>query len=398
MENKRIDTLLELYDAKEPILNISGAWYLQPRSIVFFYYEMENAAEKRKELAQLLNRIGLRCNVRMEKLERLDVFSVVGWVKEHEDSLGEYAIELTGGDDVMLFSAGLSYGEFPCRLYVRKANGRYIGLPGGEAVQPGAGEFTVAQRFLLNNATLDRYGRLTPSDLTPPLVGMAHQLLGLQRKHPRQWTQHTTCFQQCAARSAPEALTILLDHQNCREHGVTLGKGKLLSMIVRTGAITSAEQHEDGILVTFASGLMRDCLCDFGVWLEIVAYDALKSSGKFDDVQLSCVVRWENEKLINELDVVATTGLGLMIVSCKTCAPDLKAVAELNVLGDRLGAAHTQTVLLCMPKANEKLENISARCEEMGVKLVDLRQHDAASLRSCFSREADRLRAGHSPA
>ena len=40
-----VDTLLELYDSREPITHVSGAWHLQPRSIVFFYYELPRCAE-----------------------------------------------------------------------------------------------------------------------------------------------------------------------------------------------------------------------------------------------------------------------------------------------------------------------------------------------------------------
>lgn len=389
-----VDTLLELYDRREPITHVAGAWHLQPKSIVFFYYELADAQAERKQLAQMFNRIGLRCNVRLEKLDRLDVSHMMAWVQSHRDSLGEYAIELTGGDDVMLFSAGVAWAESPCRLYTRARDGRYIALPSGEGVEPGGGAFTVAQRLALNDATLDRFGRLTPADLKAPIVDLAHRLLGLQKKHPRQWTQHTTCFQRCAARAEEDALTILLDAASCREQSVALGKGKLLNALLKEGAITRAEATEEGILVTFASALVRDCLCDFGVWLEIAAWDALKSSGKYDDVQLSCVVKWVNDKLINELDVTATAGMGLMIVSCKTCAPDLKAVAELNVLGDRLGSVHTSTVLLCLPKATEKLDNIRARCDEMGVHLVDLRQFNRDGLRAHFAREGEKLRAG----
>lgn len=389
-----VDTLLELYDGREPITNVAGAWHLQPKSIVYFYYDLKDPKAERKELAQMFNRIGLRCNVRMEKLERLDSRGMMDWVQAHQDELGDYAIDLTGGSNVMLFSAGVAYASTPCRLYTRTRDGRYIELPSGEAVEAGGGAFTVAQRLSLNNATLDRFGRLTPADLKAPLVDLAHRLLNLQRKHPRQWTQHTTCFQRCAARAEDTALTILLDKGNCREQSVSLGKGKLLNVLMKEGAITRAENTEEGIWVTFASELVKDCLCDFGVWLEIAAWDALKSSGKYDDVQLSCVVKWENDKIINELDVTATTGMGLMIVSCKTCAPDIKAVAELNVLGDRLGSAHTQTVLLCLPKANEKLDNIRARCDEMGVDLVDLRQFDREGLRAHFAREGEKLRVG----
>lgn len=389
-----VDTLLELFDDQQPIQNVAGAWHLQPRRIVFFYYELEDVQATRKEMAQMFNRIGLRCNVQLERLPQLDVHHMMTWVKANQDTLGEYAIDLTGGDDVMLFSAGIAYADTPCRLYTRAKDGRYIALPSGESIESGAGKFTVAQRLQLCDATLDRYGRLTPEDLKPPLVDLAHRLLALQRKHPRQWTQHTTCFQQCAARADKTALTLLLDRENCKEHGVALGKGKLLNALKRSGAITKADAVNEGIMVTFASDLIRDCLCDFGVWLEIAAWDALRSCGQFDDVRLSCVVKWENERIINELDVTATAGMGLMIVSCKTCAPDLKAVAELNVLGDRLGSAQTEAVLLCMPKANEKLDNIRARCDEMGIDLVDLRQFDRESLRAHFAREGQKLRAG----
>lgn len=392
MTDQRLDTLLELYDPYEPIVNVAGAWHLQPRKIVFFYYELDDAAQERKMLAQIFDRIGLRCAVRMEKLERLDIRDMVDWVKEHHDELGEYAFDLTGGDDAMLFQAGVCFAAFPCQLYVHKPDGRYVSLPSGEQRKPGDGEFTVAQRLALNDITLDRYGRLTPDDLKRPLLLLADRLLELQKKHPRQWTSQTTCFQQCASRAPEDALTILLDSETCREYNISAGRGKLLPQLMRLGALTDIRTAEEGVWVTFPSELIRDCLCDFGVWLEIVAYDAVRSSGEFDDVQLSCVVRWENEKLVNELDVVATAGMGLMLVSCKTCSPDLKAVAELNVLGDRLGSMHTETVLLSLPKPGEKLNNIQGRCEEMDVQLVDLRQQDRQSLINLFARMGRRLK------
>lgn len=394
MVDTQIDTLLEMYDAHEPIVNVAGAWYLQPRSIVFFYYEMEDPSAERKQLAQMFNRIGLRCNVRLEKLDRLDIQDMLQWVQDHQTSLGQFAIELTGGDDEMLFMAGCCYERFPCPLYTHKLDGRYIELPFGREVKPGKGAFTVEQRLLLNDAVLERYGRLTPAELKQPLISLAHRILALQKKHPRQWTNHTKCFQQCVARVSDDTLTVVLDYDTCNENSVTMGKGKLIPQLVRIGALKEAYQCADGIVVVFPDELTRDCLCDYGVWLEIVIYDALRSCGAYDDVQMSCVVRWENEKLVNELDVTATAGMGMLFVSCKTCAPDIKAVAELTVLGERFGAAHTATVLVSMPKPGERLDNIRARCDEMDVRLVDLRQHDRESLVKLFTQMGVWLRAG----
>ena len=61
----QIDTLLELYDARIPLLNITGTWHLQPKNVIFFYYDLEDAAFQRKQLAQMFSRIGLSCNVRL---------------------------------------------------------------------------------------------------------------------------------------------------------------------------------------------------------------------------------------------------------------------------------------------------------------------------------------------
>ena len=88
-----MDTLLELYDVQEPVINIAGAWHLQPSSIIFFYYDLADPAAERRQLSQLLNRVGLRCNVRMERLERFDMDGMIAWVKAHQDELGQYAMQ-----------------------------------------------------------------------------------------------------------------------------------------------------------------------------------------------------------------------------------------------------------------------------------------------------------------
>lgn len=390
-----MDTLLELYDAQEPVINIAGAWHLQPSEIIFFYYELPDPAEERRQLSQLLNKVGLRCNVRMERLERFDMDGMIAWVRAHQDELGEYAIELTGGDDTMLFSAGCCYERFPCTLYCARPDGRYIELPSGREIAPGRGMMTVEQRLSLNDCRLERYGRISPEELrNAKLLQLADRMLELQKKHSRQWTGHTRCIQQCVSRAPDDALTVLLDRETCGNNKVSAGKGKLLRLMQRAGAISDIRECADGIEVTFPSILVRDCLCDYGVWLEIGVYDAMKKSGAFDDVGMSCVVKWENERLVNELDVAATAGMSLMLVSCKTCAPDMEALAELNVLGERLGSFRTGTVLAALPKGTERLDNIHARCEEMDVHLIDLRQYDKQAMIAYFKRVGMYLRSG----
>ncbi|MBQ2992059.1 MAG: DUF1887 family protein [Clostridia bacterium] len=387
-----MDTLLEFYDASEPILNIIGAWMLKPKNVVFFYYGLEAPEKERKTLMKALREMDLRCSVRMELLNSLDDDSLLRWIEANRDKLGDFALELSGGDDVMLFMAGRCFERFHCPVYARRPGGRYYALDADRIVSGAAAQFPIEQRLLLHHGRIGRFGRLKPGDLTAQLQTMAVQAVELQKKHPYLWTKQTLCIQQAVAQMEEEGLTLTLTRAQCRRFGFGTKTGHLFRQLEAAGLLKRFGCNEETAELTFASRLVRDCLCDYGVWLEIYLYHVMNAAGVFDDMRLSCIVEWEHEDILNELDVVATAGLGLAVVSCKTCTPDMKALSELCVLAERFGSLYTQPVLAVLPKGSERLENIGARCEEMGIQLLDVRQYSREELIGYFARMGRRMK------
>lgn len=387
-----MNTLLEIYDGREPLLNVLGAWILRPDTVICFHRGLRDENEVLGRLRDTLRQMGVKTRLRLEELDGNDGQALTRWVEAHEQELGDWAIELSGGDDVMLFMAGCCHARFGCPVYARRPGNRYYSLSDGQMLKGEKADFSVEERLSLYGGSLERYGRLTAEDLTPKMLTLAGQMLELQKKHSKLWTRQTRCLQGVCARLPDEVLTVTVSRETCRANGFSPEKGHIFRKMLRAGALREVRVTEEGLELTFPSTLVRECLCDYGVWLEMFIFGAMRSSGVFDDVRLSCVVRWEDGRAVNELDVVGTAGMGLMICSCKTCAPDMTALAELNVLGSRFGAQYAQSVIATLPKGTERLDGAIARGEELNVRVLDMRQHNQQETIAYFRRLGQRLR------
>lgn len=386
-----LDTLLELYDPKEPVLNILGAWRLRPGRVVYFHHGLPNEKAALAMLRTTLRKLDIRTEISLERLDGMDCQALSRWVEKHEGKLGSWGIEIAGGSDMMLFMAGVAHARWGCPVYARRPGNKYFALPEGKLIEAEHRGFTVEQRLCLTGGSLERYGRLKPEDLTPRLITLAGMLLDLQKAHPRLWTQQTRCIQGAASRMDKSSLTLTITEEECRANRFSTAKGHLFRQMKRAGAFTEVKITPEAIELTFPSDLIRDCLCDYGVWLEIYMYGVIKASGVFDDVRVSAVVRWEGEKAVNELDVVATAGMGLVVCSCKTTTPDMEALAELNVIAEGFGSSYAVSLLACMPKGTDRIEGPAARGEELGIRLLDVRQYDREALMAYFTRLGKRL-------
>jgi len=386
-----LHTLLELYDPKEPILNILGAWRLRPERVVYFHHGLSNEKETLAMLHTALRRLDIRAEVSLERLDGMDCQALSRWVEGHESELGSWGIEIAGGSDRMLFMAGVAHARWGCPVFARRPGNKYFALPEGRLIEAEHPGFTVEQRLCLTGGSLERYGRLRPEHLDARLITLAGMLLEMQKEHPRLWTQQTRCLQGAVSRMDKSSLTLTLTQEECRANKFSTAKGHLFRQMKRAGAFREVKITPEAIELTFPSELVRDCLCDYGVWLEIYMYGVMKAAGVFDDVRVSAVVRWEGEKAVNELDVVATAGMGLVVCSCKTTTPDMEALAELNVIAQGFGSSYAVSLLACMPKGGDRIEGPAARGEELGIRLLDVRQYDREALIAYFTRLGRRL-------
>ncbi len=143
----------------------------------------------------------------------------------------------------------------------------------------------------------------------------------------------------------------------------------------------------DGQRVEFfhKSTLMRRCLQNHGIWLELFAYVSAKRSGLFSDVRTSVLVDWDgseynNKGTRNEVDVLAVHNVTPVFISCKMGVPTPLALSEIKMLSDKFGGERTQTVLLTAADVEKKNPAVAQRARDLGIYLLDARKMDSGAL------------------
>ena len=145
-------------------------------------------------------------------------------------------------------------------------------------------------------------------------------------------------------------------------------------------------QTLDQISFMFASEAVRDVLASAGNILEAYVWEQADETGYFDDVRPNFFFRWPEKGVSNELDVVATKGLSMLVISCKTSPGDKNHLYEVKCLADRF-SVNSKAVLVYASdldaqgtKSPKGSLTLRRRAAAMGIYLIDRAALDAGTL------------------
>ena len=105
------------------------------------------------------------------------------------------------------------------------------------------------------------------------------------------------------------------------------------------------------------------------------------------------VVSWDDDekgdKVQNEIDVVASAGVGQLFCTCKTSTPDPYMLNEIEVMTERFGTQYATPVLATVCDMKKEAASAYYRAEQMGVELIDLNdlEKDKLMARLCTLRK-----------
>ena len=150
---------------------------------------------------------------------------------------------------------------------------------------------------------------------------------------------------------------------------------ELLEQLEENGLIYSLSVDENKVHFRFRNHVVRQCLTDTGIWLELYVYKEALECGCFDDVQISVVVDWNgiaNESIntINEIDVVLTRGITPIFISCKYSVPSTTALNEIKTLTDLFGGGYARGVLVTLSDLAEISPATYQRAEDMNIDII----------------------------
>ena len=128
-------------------------------------------------------------------------------------------------------------------------------------------------------------------------------------------------------------------------------------------------------ILTFKNTRMREMISVTGVFLENYIYIRLKESGLFDDIMMSVVIDFSDDKYRHpvecELDCLVIKNNHLLFVSCKSTKAETETLNEIYVHNKRFGNALSVPVLCVLEELDRKYPSVYAKGEELGIYLID---------------------------
>lgn len=374
-----MDTLIELYDER-PLENVLGTDMFRPKRTVFICgRESGGNSDAERKLKNYIRYRGLQTELVFMDAKHYSASSVLKTLRQAVTQYPDCVIDITGGTDDELFACGLLCAEknLPVVTYSIKRN-RYFSIRNAPefenlecTIQYSAEDFFRMaggrmREGRVDNAILENY-----FDIIDPFFDIF-------MKNRRKWGDIVSYFQQVSQcpREQPIELTISGAYTVKAERGRRVSAPEeVLRRLENIGMISGLHiEPEKKVSFTFKDAQVRKWLRDVGSVLEIYTYKKCVECGLYNDVHTSVVVDWAKntgqDKVTNEIDVLAVRGVIPVFISCKTCQINTEALNELAILRDRFGGRGARAAIVTSEKCRTVTIN---RAHELDIEVIEQR-------------------------
>lgn len=375
--NKFPETIIEIYD-NEQIYNVLSIVKFKPRNAVYIIPREVFGENIKKNIIGCLKKLGVtaRCSFRAVNMD-----SVENVTEELEKILSTYsdaAIEICGGHETALIAIGMMAKEKGIPLFRYDRNtGCYRNIYRCPEVDGVCGDpkFSIGAFLTLAGAAMKSHGHISIDSLDKEASEDILTVFKIYTEHYRGWHRTVSYLQQISKNLEPHELFVSARQVMFGEAAVTTADRKVMTALCDAGIIKNYRSSPKSISFGYKSRLMKSCLTDIGICLELYVYAALLESRLFDDVMISVVIDWDSKlymeiNTINEIDVMATKGSVPLFISCKSGTPSVTALNEINTMALQFGGSHAKAVLVTMSDVKEKDRYFVQRAKDMGIVLI----------------------------
>ncbi len=381
-----METLIELYDER-PLENVLAAEIFRPRRVVYLCPgRIAGNLKIQQKLRRYVQHRGLKTELIFLRAAVYDPDSLKKLFLRVTSQYPDCCIDITGGTDAMLFAAGLVSAEVnvPVFTYSRR-NNRFYSIRNADFVAEKACDlsYSVEDCILMAGGSM-RAGRVDNSILHRYL-DVIDPFFQVYLKFRRQWVKAITYIQRISPGRVDGSFELKASGSYTvkGEHASRIPAPEdLLRELEDIGLISElCIVPEQTVSFRFLDGQVRSWLRDVGSVLELYVYKVCLDTGLFQDVITSAVVDWEGSgnrnDVSNEIDVLCTSGITPLFISCKTCDAKTEALNELAILRDRFGGQIARAAIVTAEKGGTPLRN---RAAELGITVIDLNDLAAGKL------------------
>ncbi|MCD8391036.1 MAG: DUF1887 family CARF protein [Firmicutes bacterium] len=355
-----------------PVINVYAAMVFKPENIIFL--GGKRVKHNRRVIKNYILSRGLAQSVNFRVFTEHTAESIAFTLKEITDELDDCAVDLTCGDSVVWFAAGrlktdMDFYVYSHALRTFKNISTGCALPCADALP----RISIRDFIRLAGGSVIAHGHFDPNDYDCYDDDFINDMWNIYLKHKRDWNKFVAYIQHFSGASSVS----FFGKEHAYEDNVSFyccyG---ILEDLESIGVIRNLEISRGNVRFRFADCKIRRLLCDVGVWLELHTYRCARSSGEFDDVDMSVVIDWngiENEydDVTNEIDVIVTKGVVPVFISCKSGSVNTSALNEIHTLAERFGGKYAKAVILTAAQISEESPRTYRRALEMGITVIE---------------------------
>lgn len=372
------ETIIEIYD-EEPIFNVHAAAQFAPRNVVFIGTRKLKNKRVKNSIISCLRALSLDSKCFFYSTDMMSLDSVLCELTGIIDTFGDCAVDITGGNEVALVASGMLAKERGVPLFrFDRYSGTYKSIfncpmADGVTAHP---DFSVDAMLAMAGAVMKSHGHLSVDELDRETEDDIFKVWSIYKDHHRGWHKSVAYLQQISKNLEGDALHVSAPAVVYGAERISGADKAVMDKLCEAGMIKNYKNDGRRISFDYKSTLIRSCLCDAGICLELYVFAAAKRAGIYNDVRISVVIDWDGDldariNTINEIDVMVMSGFVPLFISCKSGAPNVTALNEIKTLAAKFGGEFARAVLVTMSDVRGKDKYLATRAEDMGVVLID---------------------------
>lgn len=384
-----MDTIIEVYD-KEPLFNVLAPSVIKPVRVIYIGARPITGKRLKKKLVRYF---ALRSPDTYAYFYPVNIYDCEDVQRVLSDVLNRYpdaVVDITGGTSTLAFAVGIfcAAHNVPVFAYHHKTNS-FCNIYQCKAMNgvPCDPRFTVEEVLAMAGGMFLRHGHIATENIDAQLLQDIDTVFSLCYHEQGRWN-HFVQYLQATTGGSERSLSVDAPLTVLNNAGkMQFCDVELLEHLEEIGMISGLSVDGPNVSYRFRNHVVRQCLNDAGIWLELYIYKTAVECGCFDDVQISVIADWNgsvNEAIntINEIDVVLTRGITPVFISCKYGVPSTTALNEIKTLTDLFGGGYAKGVLVTLSDLMDISPATYQRAADMGIDIIQDEDFEAGSVGS----------------
>ncbi len=376
--NRFPETIIEIYD-EEQIYNVLAPVQFKPKNAVYIGTRKLKNKKLKNNIISCLRAMSLDTRCFFYSTDMLSIDAVIAELENIIATFGDCAIDLTGGSEVALVAVGMIAKEKNIPLFrYDRFTCSYKNIRACEAAENVKADpaFNINALLALSGGAMKSHGHLSIDTIDPETERDIFRVWSIYKNNHRGWHKSVSYLQQISKGLEGKELHVdagAVVYGNAKISGAD---SDIMAALCEAGIIRNFKNDGRRISFDYKNELMRSCLIDIGICLELYVFAASKSMGIYSDVQISVVVDWDGIldariNTINEIDVVLVHGFVPIFISCKSGTVNVTTLNEIKTLAKQFGGKYARPVLVTMSDIKNRDRFLTQRAADMGVEIID---------------------------